>query len=124
MLYEIRLELARTPDQPNGNANHGYEFTAPLDTDGLLDAETWRDDRRRCVVRRFEPDEEDEHGHLVHTKGRQWAFHYDLDTDPEDDETGFKFSSHKFVKGEYVSITEHDGVNRPFRVSSRKLLAA
>ena len=36
----------------------------------------------------------------------------------EDDEPIFKFDRHSFVPGEYVSITEHDGVTRPFRVIS------
>ncbi|MCZ6604536.1 MAG: hypothetical protein O7A03_05265 [Alphaproteobacteria bacterium] len=117
MLYQIRLELARTTEHPEGSPEHGYEFVAPLNGDGLLDPDNWRDHRKKCVVRRYSPGEPDEHGHLVHTQGRQWAFHYDLDNEPEPDESGFKFSSHKFTEGEYVSITEHDGERRPFRVA-------
>jgi hypothetical protein len=30
----IRLELARTPDFPEGSRRHGYEFVAPLDSTG------------------------------------------------------------------------------------------
>jgi hypothetical protein len=29
---------------------------------------------------------------------------------------GFKFDRHYFVPGEYVSVTEHDGVMRTFRI--------
>jgi hypothetical protein len=36
----------------------------------------------------------------------------------QDDEPIFRFDRHAFVEGEYVSITEHDGVTRPFRVAS------
>jgi hypothetical protein len=28
----------------------------------------------------------------------------------------FRFDTHRFVVGEYVSVTEHDGVERPFKV--------
>ena len=36
-LKRIRLELARTPESPEGNSSCGYEFTAPLDNKGKLD---------------------------------------------------------------------------------------
>lgn len=116
MLKTIRLELARTPDAPEGDANHGYEFVAPLDADGHIDAEEWKKQRDKCTVRRFHPREDDEHGHLLHTQGRRWIFHYDLDSEPEEDEPGFRFDSHTFATGEYVSITEHDGETRTFKV--------
>jgi hypothetical protein len=69
-LKSVRLELARTREQPEGDSDCGYEFIAPLD----------------------------DRGHLH--------------------EPIFKFDRHAFVPGEYVSITEHDGVTRPFRVVS------
>jgi hypothetical protein len=112
----IRLELARTPEYPTGNPNHGYEFVAPLDDSGHIDAEAWRRQRGSCTVRRFEPGKNEELGHLIHTKGRRWAFHYDTDSEFAEDEPGFRFDSHVFRPGEYVSITEHDGVTRPFKV--------
>ena len=118
MLKTIRLELARTPARPEGDRNHGYEFRAPLGVDGHIDVDEWRKQRQHCTVRRFEPDQDDEHGHLIHTQGRRWVFHYDADQEPEDDESGYRFDSHVFRDGEYVSITEHDGETRPFRVAS------
>jgi hypothetical protein len=59
--------------------------------------------------------QKDEIGHLVHRRGGTWAFDYDTKS-TDDDEPGFKFDRHHFVPGEYVSITEHDGVMRTFRV--------
>ena len=115
-LSTIRLELARDPDFPMGSARHGYEFMAPLGADGHIDAEAWRHDRKNCRVWRFWNGEGDEYGHLVHTKGRRWAFHYDIEGDPDDDEAGFHFESHVFREGEYVSVREHDGKMRTFRV--------
>lgn len=114
-LKRIRLELARDHDFPNGSNRHGYDFAAPLDSDGHLVAAAWSKARDRCRVRRFWAGQPDEHGHLVHKRGGTWAFDYNPKSD-DDDEPGFKFDKHTFVPGEYVSITEHDGRMRTFRV--------
>jgi hypothetical protein len=114
----IRLELARDRDFPNGSTAHGYILRAPLTAEGHIDAEGWRQEKEACKVTRFWEGEADETGHLRHTRGGSWAFHYDIKGDPEDDETGFKFESHVFKEGEYVSIREHDGDLRTFRVAS------
>lgn len=113
-LRKIRLELARTPDHPDGSSEHGYEFTAPLDAEGHFDADEWRAGREKCKVRRFWRGEDDQHGRLIH-RGARWAFHYDEEED-EGDEPIFRFDRHTFKQGEYVSITEHDGEMRTFRV--------
>ncbi len=117
-LKTIRLELARDPDFPFGSQEHGYEFVAPLDAGGQIDAEAWRQARDRCRVTRFWRGEDEQHGHLIHTRGRAWAFHYDLDGDPDADEPGYRFDSHLFREGEYVSIREQDGSLRTFKVVS------
>ena len=116
-LMTIRLELARDPEFPEGSAHHGYEFVAPLGGDAHIDAEAWKECRRDCRVRRFWADEDDEIGHLRHRRGG-WAFHYDVAGDRETDESGFKFDSHAFREGEYVSIYEQDGRLRTFKVVS------
>ena len=113
-LRNIRLELARNPQFPEGNQDCGYEFVAPLDEHGRFVADEWRTQRSQCVVRRFWRGEDDDLGRLVH-KGRGWAFHYE-GMDPDDDEPIFHMEDHRFVVGEYVSITEYDGVMRTFRV--------
>jgi hypothetical protein len=114
-LQSIRLNLARTPEFPDGSNRHGYKFTAPLDADGHVDAELWRKHRDECRVVRFWGDEEEDIGHLVHRPGGSWGFIYDLSGD-EDDEAGFKLQSHRFVPGEYVSIRDDDGKLHPFTV--------
>jgi len=119
-LKRIRLTLARDPEAPLGNANCGYEFVALLQEDGHIDAEAWRKHKAQCSVRRFWKGEDDEHGHLIHTRGRTWAFHYDIDGDVDEDEPGYKFDSHVFKPGEYVSIREHDGRLRTFKVDAVK----
>ena len=116
-LKKVRLDLARNPDFPEGSRDHGYEFVAPLTDDGHLDPEEWLQNPDACVVRRFWAGEEDEHGRLVRLGPDRWVFDYDPTSD-DDDEPTFRFDRHSFVPGEYVSITEHDGVERTFRVVS------
>ncbi|MBT9289397.1 hypothetical protein [Prosthecodimorpha staleyi] len=114
-LKKIRLNLARTKDHPNGSARHGYEFVAPLDADGHIDAEGWKKAREKCRVRRFWGGEEEDVGHLVHRPGGSWAFRYDIAGD-EDDEAGYRFGAHAFNVGEYVSIRDEDGDLHTFQV--------
>jgi hypothetical protein len=115
-LRTIRLELARNPEFPDGSSSHGYEFVAPLRADDHIDVEAWRERRQECRVWRFWQGEADEFGHLRHTRGGAWTFHYDIEGDPDEDEPGFRFESHPFKEGEYVSIREHDGSLRTFKI--------
>ena len=117
-IKRVRLELARDPEHPEGSANHGYEFIAPLTVDGHLDLDEWRrDPPSGWRVRRFWRGEPDLHGHLVHHRGGRWAFRYD-DMPEVGEEPIFRFEQHSFVEGEYASITEYDGVQRTFRIVS------
>lgn len=115
-LRHIRLELARDQDFPDGSVERGYEFYAPLTGDGHFDSEEWKQCKADCTVHRFWLGEGDERGHLIH-RGGGWAFHYD-DEPADEDEPLFKLDRHTLVQGEYVSVTEHDGVQRTFRVVS------
>ena len=123
MLKSIRLELARDEDFPEGSARHGYEFVAPLNDEGRIDMEKFMAERERCRVLRFWGDEEHETGHLVRLTGGAWGFHYkkagDIDVE---DEQGYRFQTHHFRPGEYVSIREPDGQMRTFRVARVKNL--
>ena len=115
-LTHVRLELARSKEFPDGSAGHGYEFTAPLDKAGHLDAEEWKTAKAKCTVRRFTAGKDAEAGRLVHV-GKGWHFDYDA-KDRDDDEPLFKLDRHTIKQGEYLSITEHDGVMRTFRIVS------
>lgn len=116
---KIRLELARDPDFPDGSRHHGYELVAPLNAEDRIDPVVWSRQRARCRVRRFWDSEDDEIGHVVRKPGGAWAFHYDINGDEDDDETGYRLGDHRFRIGEYVSIREHDDDRlRTFRVVS------
>ena len=117
-LRKVRLELARTKDFPEGNPRCGYEFTAPLTKDGRLDLDLYRQHKSACRVQRFWEGQKSEAGALLHLGKDRWVFSYAPGAD--DDEPAFKFDRHSFVTGEYVSVTEHDGVTRPFKVVSVK----
>ena len=114
-LTRVRLELARSKEFPEGSNRHGYEFVAPLDGAGYLDASTWKSVRDRCRVHRFWGAGDEDIGHLVHRPGGSWAFHYDVEGD-EDDEAGYRLGSHSFNIGDYVSVKDDDDVLHTFRV--------
>ncbi len=115
-LKRIRIELARTPDFPDGSPKYGYEFIAPLTQDNHIDADAWKKVRDHCGVLRFWGTDRPERGLLRHV-GNGWRFDYDPGDDA-DDERFFKLDRHSLAPGDYVSVTEHDGVQRPFRVVS------
>ncbi len=110
----IRLELARSPDHPAGDANVAYIILAPLDPNGRIDADLWREHREACRVARLRPGKEQEIGHLVHRPGGAWEIHYEGDG-AGPDETGYRFSEEQFVPGEYVSVGEGNDM-RTFKV--------
>lgn len=115
MLSTVRLELARSKEFPEGSTAHGYEFVAPLRPDGSIDEDAFTANRAACTVRRFWRGEDDEHGRLVRTRHRTWAFSYA--PGEEDDEPFYHLETHRLVVGEYVSVREHDGATRTFRVA-------
>jgi hypothetical protein len=110
----IRLELGRMAGAPQGNPLHAYEMVAPLDARGHLDPEEWRTEKHRCAVRRFRPGEPERRGSLRHS-GRAWLFDY-IPNRTDDNETLFRADRHLIEKGLYVSVTEEDGVQRPFKI--------
>jgi hypothetical protein len=116
----IRLNLARSKEFPSGSPRHGYEFVAPLDAGGHIDPAQWQKHRENCRVRRFWNGEE-EHGQLVHKPGgaehARWVFDYE-NTAEADEEAGYRFGSHVFWPGEYVTIRDEHGQMHTFRVVS------
>jgi hypothetical protein len=113
-LMTIRLELGRVRDFPEGDPCHGYEFIAPLDRHGHLDAATWSEQKQKCTVRSFRPGQPERRGLLRHV-GRGWRIDYQPES-REEDEPFFKLDRHVLASGFYVTIAENDGVQWPFKI--------
>lgn len=113
--HQIRLELAREPEHPRGDANTGYLITAPLDAAKHLDVDLWKAYRDNCGVIRIRENYKDV-GHLVRGRGGNWSFRYDIAGNSAD-ESGFNLQEEKFVTGEYVSVREGDLIHT-YRVTS------
>jgi hypothetical protein len=113
-MSRIHLELARTAKYPEGSANHGYHFIAPLTAEGHVDLDTWRQNKDACTVTRFWANTPNDHGRLLHLRGG-WCFDYG-EGEPEDEEPFYKLDRHTFAPGTYVTITERDGKQYPFKV--------
>jgi hypothetical protein len=115
----IRLNLARSKEFPQGSDQRGYEFVAPLDGQGHIDVALWRAHKDNCRVRRFWEGEDEEIGYLAHKPGgpehARWIFDYNPKR-LDDDESGYRFGTHAFRPGEYVSVRDDDGDMHTFTV--------
>jgi hypothetical protein len=111
---QIRIELAREPGHPDGDASVAYVIIAPLDAHDKIDAALWRAHREACRITRIRPNEDDEHGLLVHRQGGGWILRYESN---KPDATGFHFKDERFVSGEYVSISD-TGKMQTYRVAA------
>ena len=100
---QIRIELAREPGHPEGDARDAFIIVAPLGANDRIDPTLWREHREACRITRLRPDEDDDHGHLVHRQGGGWVLQYDSN---KPDAVGFHFGDERFILGEYVSINE------------------
>ena len=115
-LMTVRLELGRSREAPEGERRHGYEFIAPLDRYGHLDAAEWSAKKDQCGVRCFRPSQADRQGMLRHV-GHGWKFDY-APGDGSDGEPIFRLDRHIIAPGFYISITEEDGMQRPFKITA------
>ena len=111
----IRLELARTPEFPNGSPAHAYVLRLPLTQEGTIDPQEFDARPELATVRRFWPGEPERSGYIIH-KGGGWAFSYALGE--EDDEAIFHLESHPLRIGDYLTLTEPDGDKWPYQVKS------
>ncbi len=110
----IRLELARTPEYPSGSASRAYILRLPVYEDGMIDEDAVKEHRSMATVRRFWPNEPDQQGYVVKA-GDHWAFSYRVGED--DDESLFHLETHPLAPGEFVTLTEPDGRQFPFKVA-------
>jgi hypothetical protein len=115
-MSRIVMRLARNPgtEFAGGDDHRGYSLTAPLTSDGHLDAAAYSKSKDACTVRRFAPDEDAVDGRLAR-KGTRWFFDYD-DSDTTDDEPVHRLGEHRFAVGEYVTVTDEDGRPLTYKV--------
>jgi len=99
----VRLVLAREKGSAPGGGAEGYDLLVPLDAEGRLLPQEWKSHQSACRVRHFRTGQEDRIGQLRRKAGGQWYFDYV--EGESDDEIGFRFSTERFVVGEYVSVT-------------------
>lgn len=111
----IRLELARTKEFPEGSASRAYLLRIPLDDQGLIEERSLRAAPARATVRRFWPNEPDMSGHVIRTPSG-WALCYRIGEAHE--EAIFHLEMHPLRLGEYVTLTEPGGETSSFRVAS------
>jgi hypothetical protein len=117
-LSRIVMRLARNPgtEFADGDDHRGYTLTAPLTPEGMLDEdEVRRLGAARCAVRRFAPDEDAQEGRLSR-RGKTWFFDYG-DAGDAGEEPGYRLGQHRFAVGEYVSITDEDGLLLTYKVT-------
>ncbi|MGI9168968.1 MAG: hypothetical protein ACR2FH_02160 [Caulobacteraceae bacterium] len=121
-LSRIVLRLARNPgtEFSGGDDHRGYTLTAPPTADGRLDEAAYVKTKNKCAVRRFAPDEDPTDGRLAR-RGMRWFFDYE-DGEAIDDEPVYRLGDHRFVVGEYVTVTDEDG--RPLTYKVAEVAAA
>lgn len=121
-LSRIVMRLARNPgtEFAGGDDHRGYALTAPLTADGYLDEAAYAEEKAKCVVRRFAPDDDPADGRLAR-RGKLWFFDYDAG-DSDDDEPVHRLGEHRFALGEYVTVTDEDG--RPLTYKVMEVVAA
>jgi hypothetical protein len=114
-LTQVIMELAREPGHPLGDREHGYHLHLPLTEDGRIDESGFQQLGQVCTVKRLRPGEQPRHGRVRRGPFGRWRFDYD-DRQDFDDEVGFRLGEERFVPGEYISVTEDDGVMHTFQV--------
>jgi hypothetical protein len=115
-LSRIVMRLARNPgtEFAGGDDHRGYALTAPLTADGHLDETAYAKAREACAVRRFAPDEDPVDARLAR-RGTRWYFDYE-DEGSAEDEPVYRLGEHRFVVGEYVTVTDEDGRPLTYKV--------
>ena len=115
-LSRIVMRLARNPgtEFAGGDDHRGYSLVAPLTADDHLDEHAFVKARGECAVRRFAPDEDPADGRL-NRRGSRWFFDYD-EGETTDDEPVHRLGDHRFIVGEYVTVTDDDGRPLTYKV--------
>ncbi len=111
--HTIRLELARTPDHPQGSSAHAYELVLPLGADGLIDRAAFAKLPGRASFQRAWAGEPVVRGAILRHDGA-WSLSYA--PGESDDEQMWHLADHPLTQGAYITLVEPDGARLPYRV--------
>jgi len=116
-ITRITLRLARNPSTPfvEGDPERGYVLLAPLTKEGKIDVDVYAAAKAACTVRRFGPGMDAAMGKLKR-HASVWYFDYDVQR-TSDDEPVLKLGDHRFLPGDYVTITDEEGTPLTYQVS-------
>ena len=114
-ISHITLELAREPDHPLGDREHGYHLYLPLKADGSIDGTSRPTLDNAYRVRRFRPGEREIRGRIQRDPDGAWVLDYD---DSRYAQGRVRLNNDKLYAGELVSVREDDGPAHAFQVIS------
>lgn len=109
----IRLELAGSPEFPDGSASRAYMLCLPLDGDGMINDGELHAAPRMATIRRYWPSQPDRAGY-VQREGDGWRFSCFPVVGPEG--RRIHLENRPLCLGELVTLTEPDGSRLLFRV--------
>lgn len=112
MPWNVRLELARTPEYPEGSPERAFLVRLPIGENGAIQADLMKQPSMQPSVRRIWPGESEKTGVIV-PKDDWWVFSYEPGDD--DDQPLFLLNDNKLKMRDYLTIFEQ-GEALPFKV--------
>lgn len=109
----VRLELAPTPEFPEGSASRAYMLHLPLEEDGIIDKQALDANPVLADFRRFWPSEPDRKGRIIRL-GDGWALSF---TGADGGHRIYPIEMDRLLPGNEVTIGKHDGGRWTFRVA-------
>lgn len=108
----VRLELAGVPEFPQGSASRAYMLHLPLQLDGMIDEEAFRENPGIAGFRRFWPNEPDRSGLVVRTENG-WALSFRSEVNGEG---VVPIDLRRLLPGDEVAIDKYTDGNWRYRV--------
>ncbi|MEP7209350.1 MAG: hypothetical protein ABI740_00815 [Alphaproteobacteria bacterium] len=114
-LTMIILRRIRNPDEPYGDRSQGLILTAPIDSQGRLDAAEWAENPSSCTVVRFRSGATQEpEGLLTQVEGH-WKICYG-GMGEGGDAPVYWLDDHRLAVGDYLTLHESSGGDCTYRV--------
>lgn len=112
------LALTAGAGFPDGNPGHRYEIELALDAGGRPDAAAWAADPVPWRARRIVPGADAEPGDVQHDPDHGWSIRFfgRAADGPDAPETHFQCGPDPLRPGDYVTVTEPDGIEFVYRV--------